>query len=128
MLVRLVDRPSNDGGYRDRGNAVMNSVIAEMKCFGHAPGEERIQISIKIGMPYRWGENPEVWACPVAIEPLYHRLPDVRGEDSLQALCLAIRLAETLVAGFHRDGAALTNEDGSEFTFEAYFGPRPGSN
>jgi hypothetical protein len=101
----------------------VNSIIAAMRCFGQKPGEDRVQITVEIGTPYEC-ESPGEWACPVKVEPLYPLLRDIHGIDSLQALCLAIRLAETLLTGFRDDGGTLTYENGEKFSFEPYLGRR----
>ena len=70
-----------------------------------SPLGERRQVTVEIGRPYRAPEGE--WACPVAVRGLHNRLPDVRGEDSLQALCLAASLVRMLLAGFIEDGGKI---------------------
>jgi hypothetical protein len=48
-----------------------------------------------IGAPYRDGND---WACPVALDGIDGRYVDIRGDTSLQALCLAIALVRTRLA------------------------------
>jgi hypothetical protein len=99
----------------------MNAVIATMRCFAQKPGEDRVQITVEIGTPYECGSLGE-WACPVNVAPLHTRLRDIHGVNSLQALCLAIRFAETLLSGFRDSGSTLTIESGEEFSFGPYLG------
>src|SRR5437588_10800137 len=81
---------------------------------------EHQQVIVEIGRPYRAPEGE--WACPVAMRGLHNRLPDVRGEDSLQALCLAASLVRTLLTGFVEDGGKIffLNSD-SEYDLDATF-------
>jgi hypothetical protein len=51
---------------------------------------------------------------------LYEKLIDARGEDPLQALCLAISLALELLDAFRQSGGTLTYETGEAFPLEAY--------
>jgi hypothetical protein len=94
--------------------------IAKTVIYGQRPGEQRFQIVVGIGKPYQCGAKPEEWACPVSLKPLHSRLSDIHGNDSFQALCLAIRLTQALLKGFLEDGGTLTNEEGEIFPLEAY--------
>lgn len=80
----------------------------------------RFEIAIDIGQPYRCGDSPEEWACPVALRGLYDRLHDAHGNDALQALCLAISLALDLLSAFKDEGGKLLYADGGEVPLEAY--------
>jgi hypothetical protein len=91
------------------GRKIMNSLIAHSTIFGQRQGEERFEIIVEIGTPYLCGDDPEEWACPVAVRPLYKRLHDAHGGDSLQSLCLAIALAQDLLQGFREKGGSLEN-------------------
>ncbi len=56
---------------------------------------------------------------------LHERLPDIVGEDSLQALCLAIALVGKLLAAFVNCGGQLRSsgdDAGDRFPLDAYFG------
>lgn len=73
------------------------ATIAERKLLVQQPNGEKKEIIVKIGTPY-WVTEGEEAACPVAIEGLHGKLPDVHGVDPYQALELAIQLTQTLVA------------------------------
>jgi hypothetical protein len=74
----------------------------------------RQRVAVRIGKPYSL--SPREWACPVEIRGLEPRYPDIRGVDSLQALCLAISLVRTRLEDFIRDGGKILDvEDGSEW-------------
>jgi hypothetical protein len=84
------------------------------------PHGEHNQVIIEIGRPYRAPAGE--WACPVAMRGLYNRLPDVHGEDSLQALCLAASLVRMLLSGFVEKGGEIffLNSD-SKYDLDAIF-------
>lgn len=107
---------------------MMNSVIAHLTIFGQRQGEERFEITVEIGTPFLFGDDPEEWACLVAVRPLYKRLYDAHGEDSFQSLCLAIALAQDLLQDFREKGGLLTYKNGEQFPLESYsfgFSKRP---
>jgi uncharacterized protein DUF6968 len=81
---------------------------------------EHQQLVVEIGRPYKVAEGE--WACPVAMRGFYNRLPDVRGVDSLQALCQAASLVRMLLKGFVEDGGKILflNSD-SEYDLDAIF-------
>jgi hypothetical protein len=82
---------------------------------------ERQEVAVEIGRPYKAPEGE--WACPVKIRGMYDRLPDVRGEDSLQALCLAASLVRSLLTSFVEAGGRLvTPNTDSAYELKATFG------
>jgi hypothetical protein len=86
-------------------------------------GDEEFPIEVSVGTPYLRPNGS--WGCPVEIAGLYDRLPDMVGEDSFQALCLAIRLCGRLLASFVERGGQLRNQGDEEddpFPLDAYFG------
>lgn len=97
----------------------MDQVVGKATLFGKRPGEEPFQITIEIGTPYRRDIDVESWACPVSVSPLYKKLADMQGVDSLQALCEAIALARSLLEGFREEGGALSY-DGESDSFRFY--------
>lgn len=72
------------------------ATIAERKLLVQQPNGEKKEVIVKIGAPY-WVTQGEEAACPVAIEGLYEKLPDVHGVDPYQALELAMQLTQTLL-------------------------------
>jgi hypothetical protein len=58
------------------------------------PSGDVLTVSIKIARPYADGNS---FRCPVAIEPLYDRFPDIGGTDSWQSVQLAMRLVDNLL-------------------------------
>jgi len=98
----------------------MNNIIAFTSVLGQRPGEESFEIKVEIGIPYQCGDDPEEWACPVAVRLLYNSLRDAHGSDSLQSLCLAISLAQNLLQDFIEKGGLLTHENGETFPLDSY--------
>jgi hypothetical protein len=63
-------------------------------------------VVIRIGRPYQVSDAG--WACPVLIEGLNSRLPDIHGIDSFQALMLALKLGRSLLEVFVEEGGKLS--------------------
>ena len=77
-------------------------------------GGRKKQVRARVGKPYRISTRE--WACPVEIRGFESRYADIRGVDSLQALCLAtslirLRLEDVLSKG----GTLLDVDDDSEW-------------
>jgi hypothetical protein len=74
-------------------------------------GGTRTLISARIGRPYHDGD---CFRCPAGIEGLEPQYPDIAGESSLQALCLALRLVRDRLEDQLHKGAVLSypGEDG----------------
>lgn len=94
----------------------MATAIATLHCFGHKCGEDRFEIKVEIGAPYKSRKHPENWACAVRLEPFLDRVRDVYGVDSFQALSLAIGFVQMLLNQYCAEGGSLSYEDGSEFS------------
>ena len=80
---------------------------------------KRVSIVSEIGQPYRTPEG--FWSTPVALHGLDGRLSDIRGEDSLQSLSLAMEMVHRRLVSIVEDGDQLLDIEGSEFPFAAYF-------
>lgn len=101
-----------------------NELIASTEFLAKLPDGEPFQVRVEIGRPYLSSEDPEEWKCPVSVQGLHPQLPDISGVDSLQSLCLAIRLAFDLLHAFRENGGLLMDSDGAESTnLEAYIHP-----
>jgi hypothetical protein len=99
---------------------VNTDVVARTELRHRADGEPDRDVRIEIGRPYQATSGE--WACPVSIHGLHPDLPAVRGEDSLQALALALDLVRKLLhqavergSSFQYPGTA------EEVPVEAYF-------
>lgn len=84
------------------------------------PDGERVAVTVAIGHPYPTSGGD--WACPVEITRLHGRILDIHGIDSLQALCLATRLAGTLLRDFVADGGRILDPGtGNDVPLDGYF-------
>ena len=74
---------------------------------------ESLDVTITVGRPYSDSGRTR---CPVSLEPLYGRLPDIEGVDSWQALQLAMELVERLLRSEVERGSQLywPRADGNE--------------
>jgi hypothetical protein len=87
----------------------------------------RTPVELRIGAPERV-ETGE-WRCTVRLDGLHDELIPMHGEDSVQALCLALGLAAALLRDFVSGGGRLLDgaqpaepEDEADWPLEAYFG------
>jgi hypothetical protein len=95
--------------------------VTRTEFYGIRPKEKkRFRIIVECGVPYRCGNDPEEWACPVALHGL-HKIKDVHGESALQALCLSIRLLGELLRHFKESGGNIQHSNREEVSLESYF-------
>ena len=69
--------------------------VRELSLHNHLTGKIE-KIKITLGKPY-WVEDGISAACPLAIDGLTGRMPDIVGIDFMQALQLALSLAENIL-------------------------------
>lgn len=81
---------------------------------------EAFAVEVAVGVPFL-SERYQTWACTLTMLPLLPKPFDVGGEDSLQALCLALRMARSMLDDFTEKGGKLFT-DGEPFSIDAYFG------
>lgn len=96
------------------------AVIAHDVFWEQRHGEAAFQIHVEIGTSHALEDDPNCWACPVAVRPLYSRLSNAHGGSSLQALCLASALALDLLQDFKDGGGTLSYSPGEEVPLNAY--------
>ena len=105
----------------------MNQDIARTELDVLWPDGRRVRVTIAVGQPYR-DDLLRAWRCPVRLDGMFARLADIAGEDSLQALLLALRLAHQQLAYAEAKGAKLLfpgeepDDPASGFDLESYFG------
>ena len=87
----------------------MADAIAERTLACIKPDGQRVSVTLRIGKPYRASDVD--WACPVALEGLQSRLPDMHGVDSFQALMLAQKLLLQLMSGVIEDGGSFRDDE-----------------
>jgi hypothetical protein len=91
-------------------NFIAMTTVASRNLVAIHSAQGELSVRIDIGLPYQCSDNE--WACPIALEGLYNKLPDVHGEDSFQALMLAQNLARTLLNDFVEKGGQLLDAPG----------------
>ncbi|WP_414058216.1 DUF6968 family protein, partial [Staphylococcus aureus] len=84
------------------------------------PQRGRFPFRVLVGKPYAELDG-ERWACPVFLEGLDRRGPDIRGIDSMQALTLAIHFAQSALQSFVGQGLMLYWPDGKPASVEQIF-------
>jgi hypothetical protein len=88
----------------------------------------KTRFSIRIGKPYAELDG-ERWACPVWLDGLDDRYPDIRGMDSLQAVTLALAFARSMMDGFAKRGLTFQYSTGETVSiddlFRSEFSKRP---
>lgn len=98
----------------------MDDLIASLELVALRPDGVRKPIHVQVGRPHPDGKG--TWACPIFTEGLDDKPRNIYGEDSMQALCLALRMVRFHLAEVLRCGSRLVypNED-SDFALDAYF-------
>jgi hypothetical protein len=94
--------------------------IASLSLLAQPPAGVPCAIEVEIGTPYKVGDSPEEWACPLKAYPLLPKPKGIHGGDSLQALSMALRLLGDLLQDFIDKGGTLRYADGSEFDLDPY--------
>jgi hypothetical protein len=83
-------------------------VSASVLVFQFPDGTSR-PVKLRVGKPYQ--VSAVEWACPVEISGFERRYVDVRGEDSMQALCMAISLIRMRLEDFLEKGGKVLGVD-----------------
>ena len=84
-------------------------VIAEDEMIVVRPSGEELRVVARIGCPYV--DEDAVWACPCELAGFERRYPDIRGEGSLQALCLAATLLRRRLEDILEKGGQILHPD-----------------
>lgn len=75
--------------------------------------DQEKDLLVRIGKPYMTESNGDA-VCPVAIDGLFGRLPDIRGVDEMDALRLALELVENTLR--ERAGEQVFWPDGEPYS------------
>ncbi len=97
-------------------------LIAKESMFGCRPGGEPFEISIEIEAPSESPDYQHEWVCRVRLTPFLSKSRDVRGDSSLQALCLALSYVRKTLGCVLEEGSRLTYASGEDFPLDAVFG------
>jgi hypothetical protein len=99
----------------------MNDPIAETEIECVSPSGESFTSKLQVGRPYR--DQRGMWCCSVSFGDLLREDQPHFGEDSLQALCLALSFARSRLQDFvARGGRLLIPGTQDEFAIDACFG------
>jgi hypothetical protein len=92
---------------------------ADIRCI--ASDGRAFDARVVVARPYRAPSGE--WRCPVVMAGLQERLPDMAGEDSLQALCMALSTVRMLLEHFAAQGGRMFHRGSqSPFDIAATFG------
>ena len=81
---------------------------------------DRTTLVAGVGVPFK---ADRCWHCPVVLHGLHEILPAMVGEDSLQSLCLALKLIQARLKNLLDDGDRLIFPGSDDdFPIHAYFG------
>ena len=94
--------------------------IAERKLYAVNPAGEKTPFTIRIGKPHAELDG-EHWACPVWLDGLDGRYPDIRGMDSLQAVTLALAFLRSMMNGFAKRGHTFQYSTGRAVSVDDLF-------
>ncbi len=102
-------------------------VIASLDLLALQKDGSRTTVALRVSAPEQAATGE--WRCAVRLDGLHDRLVPIAGEDSLQALCLALGFAAMLCRNFVRHGGRLLPVEGgadaddeADWPLEAYFG------
>lgn len=93
--------------------------IASLDLVEIVPSGKRVPTRIEISQPHP--DERGSWACPVLISSISEKVSEIHGEDSLQALCLAVRFVHIVLRTRVERGSRLIC-DGGDFPLDAYWG------
>jgi hypothetical protein len=97
----------------------MSNIVAQLDLLAILPNGDQRSVRVWVGAP---GQEPTgEWSCPAGLPGLYEDLDAMRGEDALQAICLALGLVARLLRDHVAAGGRLRYPRGDEFPLEAYF-------
>ena len=90
-------------------------------------GGRKKRVRARVGRPYKISSRE--WACPVEVRGFESRYPDIRGVDSMQALCLATSLIRMRLEDVLSKGGTIQDiDEESEYdlrSVRAAFGATP---
>jgi hypothetical protein len=98
----------------------MTMIVAELDLLATTPDGEQRPVRAWVGTPVQAPTGE--WSCPAGLDGLYDGIAAMRGEDALQAICLAFGLCAALLRDHVTAGGRLQYPGGEEFPLEAYFG------
>jgi hypothetical protein len=96
------------------------NIVARDVFVAHQPGGASLKVVLEVGAPFE--DQPHEWVSTLSLKPLHKTEMKIRGESSLQAICLALALAKTLLDDVTEKGGRIAHEDGQSVDLNATFG------
>ena len=98
----------------------MDDVIAQTDIHCVPPSGDAFTSTFRVGRPLR--DVRGMWSCSLSMDGFFHEDRPLHGDDSLQALCLALAFAHSQLEGFvSRGGRLFVPGTRDEFPLDAYF-------
>ena len=86
--------------------------IAKTEFLMITPQGDRRKVTLTIGKPYKTKGHG---ACPVGMKGLYPKVRDICGDDTWQALALAIQFVRSTLTFWRKKGFRFASPDGHPF-------------
>ena len=98
-------------------------IMAASEYLAERANGDRFSVLVRVGRPER--QSTGEWSCSLKLDGLHADVMPVHGEDPIQALCLALGLAGSLLRDFINTGGKLSFADAphQQVPLESYFGP-----
>jgi hypothetical protein len=107
-------------------NLIPKFPIAQLKLVKVVADGRRIPVEVTVGQPFHELDR-DMWCCQVQLAGIDDRVRNICGDDSLQALCLALRcIRSQLETVIQLGGRVIDAEEGTDIPLEAYFGKPAG--
>ena len=98
----------------------MNDAIAATDIHCVPPSGDAFTSTLRVGRPVH--DPRGMWSCSLSMDGFFREDRPLHGDDSLQALCLALTFAHSQLQAFvSRGGRLLIPGTADEFPLEAYF-------
>jgi hypothetical protein len=99
----------------------IRSPIAVFEAVKVSKDGQRVPLHFEIGRPDLTQGNDGLWCCPILLRGVDAQVRRVYGDDSLQALCLAIRTVFSQLRVIEELGHRIVAEDGDDVPLDAYW-------
>jgi hypothetical protein len=103
------------------GVSEIRSPIAVFEAVKVSKDGKRVPLHFEIGTPDLLQGNDGLWNCPILLRGMDAQVRQVYGDDSLQALCLAIRAVFSQLRVIEELGHRIVAEDGDDVPLDAYW-------
>jgi uncharacterized protein DUF6968 len=104
------------------GVSEIRSPIAVFEAVKVSKDGQRVPLHVEIGTPRLVEGNDGLWSCQILLRGVDAQVRQVYGDDSLQALCFAIRAIESQLRVIEEVGHRIVDEEGNDVPLDAYWG------